>query len=175
MSIYTDHKTKAQCVFGLRCVNASNLICLVFLVIIIVAQAQPLLASNCQRDNLEVALDARLEVSSNPEPVALCVGQILEIKTNEPIGSVINGQPQVIASNIATASKVLITALEQGESTLLLLSRDRKREAKFNISTLSNQPSIEDGENDTDPSVSIIVYRGTEPKQIFCEDSCIDN
>jgi Flp pilus assembly secretin CpaC len=94
------------------------------------------------------------------------------LKTGEPIGTVIVGKPDAIASNITASDRVLLTALDNGESSVILLSRDRRRDVTLNI-TVSEEIGVNDRVGDA-PAIppDIIVYNGSAYTELVCKDTC---
>jgi Flp pilus assembly secretin CpaC len=134
---------------------------------------QSLAASEtCTTENQRLWLDLSEKSSEDPMRITLCIGQVAMLKTEEPIGAVIVGKPDAIASNITASDRVLLTALERSESSIVLLSRDRQRDATLNITVTQDA-----GPNDTVEEAAvlppdIIVYSGSVYTELVCENTC---
>lgn len=110
--------------------------------------------------------------------LGLCVGQVATVVAKGQIGTVIVGDPGIVAANVLTSGRLTLTALRQGETSVVLLAPDAKTGATLELAV---QPAPQGQAIQQPPQQlaepagkrSILIYRGAEWELIECETDCV--
>ena len=138
----------------------------------------------CQKSPDTQMLELRESDDRGATLIELCVGQIVSFQMSEPLGAIVVGSPDVVATNILTPDRALFTAVQPGETSMVAVSADRTRDAMISFSVL---PASSLGASQTTSNLAgepkevvaveplgkeITVWRGTVASTVVCTNTC---
>lgn len=109
----------------------------------------------------------------------LCVGEVVTVVTQGKIGTVIVGDPGVVATNVLSSTRLSLTALRLGDTSLVLMAPGAETGATVNLSVFAapqGQAIQAPSQAATTPEgkTNVLIYRGAQWEVIECETDCIE-
>lgn len=138
----------------------------------------------CQNSPDTQMLELREYDDRGARLIELCVGQIISFQMSEPLGAVVVGLPDVVATNILTPDRAVFTAVQPGETSMVAVSADRMRDAmiSFSVRPASSLGAARTTSNLKGEGTEVVaeeplgkeitVWRGTVASTVVCTTTC---